>query len=129
MRKIYKAYFPACAAGLFLLLLMASCSKDHSNPTPTPTAKPLATLGLYEVDSSIYKRIFIPISGVGTAAIQTYYLVFDTGSSGLTIDANGILPASMITSSGITVPGDSVVVSGITVTNQTAIVSFGNATS
>jgi len=129
MKKIYHTYFGVCAAGLFLLLLMASCSKDHSNPTPTSTVKPLATLGLYEVDTSIYKRIFIPISGVGTAQIPTYYLVFDTGSSGLTIDANGILPASMITSSGITVTGDSVVVNGITVTNQTSIVSYGNATS
>src|ERR1700733_471884 len=129
MKKIYNLYLPVCAAGLFLMLLVASCSKDHSPPAPTPTLKPLATLGLYEVDSSIYKRIFIPISGVGSAQIQTYYLVFDTGSSGLTIDANGILPASMITSSGITVAGDSVVVDGITVTNQTAIVSFGNATS
>ncbi|HZY36160.1 MAG TPA: hypothetical protein VFE53_05900 [Mucilaginibacter sp.] len=106
---------------------MASCSKDHS--TPTPSIKPLATLGLYEVDTSIYKRIFIPISGMGTASIQTYYLVFDTGSSGLTIDAHGILPASMVTGSGITVTGDSVVVNGITVTNQTAILSYGNASS
>jgi len=31
----------------------------------------------------------------------------------------------MITSSGITVPGDSVVVNGITVTSQTAIISYG----
>ena len=129
MRKVYKLYSPIFIAGLFLLLIMASCSKDHSNPPPTPTIKPLATLGLYEVDSSIYKRIFIPISGLGTSSISTYYLVFDTGSSGLTIDANGILPASMITSAGINVPGDSVVVNGITVTNQTAVVSFGNKVS
>jgi hypothetical protein len=129
MRKIYNLYLPVCAAGLFFVLLIASCSKDHTPPTPTPTVKPLATLGLYEVDSSIYKRIFVPISGVGTASISTYYLVFDTGSSGLTIDANGILPASMITSSGITVAGDSVVINGITVTSQTAVISFGNATS
>ena len=128
MRKIYNVYLPGCIAGLFLVFMMASCSKDHT-PTPTSTAKPIATLGLYEVDSSIYKRIFMPISGVGTASIPTYYLVFDTGSAGLTIDATGILPASMITSSGITVAGDSVVVNGITVTNKTAVVSFGNATS
>ena len=128
MRKIYKLYSPVCVAGLFLVLIMASCSKEKPTP-PTPTVKPIATLGLYEVDSSIYKRIFIPVSGVGTASIPTYYLVFDTGSSGLTIDANGILPASMITSAGINVPGDSVVVNGITVTNQTAVVSFGNKTS
>jgi len=130
MRKIYNLCSPVCAAGLLVILFMASCSKDHS--TPVPTAKPLATLGLYEVDqvdSITYKRIFIPVSGMGTASISTYYLVFDTGSSGLTIDANGILPASMITSSGITVAGDSVVTNGITVTNQTAIISFGNATS
>jgi hypothetical protein len=130
MRKIYPGYLAFCAAGLFLIMLISSCSKGGgSGNNPTPTVKPFATLGLYEVDSGIYKRVFIPISGVGTSTSTTYYLVFDTGSAGMTIDATGLIPASMITSSGITVPGDSAVVNGITITNKTAVVSYGDAQS
>jgi hypothetical protein len=127
MRKIYPNYLHFIACGLLLTtLLTASCKKDHSNPIPIP--KPIATLGLYEVDSGIYKRIFIPITKVGTQNV-TYYSVFDTGSTGMTIDATGILPASMITNSGITVAGDSVNVNGITVTSQTAVIAYGNTQS
>lgn len=129
MRKIYPCYLAIGAAGLFLIMLMASCSKGGSNSNPTPTVQPFATLGLYEVDTDVYKRVFIPVSSVGTQSSTTYYLVFDTGSAGMTIDATGLIPASMITSSGITVPQDSVVVNGITITNKTATVSYGDAQS
>jgi hypothetical protein len=130
MGKIYSGRLAIGAVGLLLLMLAASCSKNNnSNPTPASTLKPLAILGLYEVDSGVYKRIFIPVSQVGTVNATTYYLVFDTGSAGLTIDATGIIPASMITSAGIQVTGDSVNVNGITITNQTAIVAYGNAQS
>lgn len=129
MRKIYSIYLRFCTCGLFLAtLLMASCKKDHTS-TPTPVAKPIATLGLYEVDSGIYKRIFIPVSKVGTQGDTTYYSVFDTGSTGMTIDATGLIPASMITKNGITVAGDSVNVNGITITSQTAVISYGNTQS
>ncbi|HEY8783064.1 MAG TPA: hypothetical protein VIM16_15670 [Mucilaginibacter sp.] len=128
MRKIYAKYRLLFIAALFLSMLMASCKKDHNTPTPIPAPAPLATLGLYEVDSSIYKRAFITISQIGTKKV-TYYSVFDTGSAGMTIDANGILPTSMITGSGITVAGDSTVVNGITVTSQQAVIAYGDAQS
>jgi hypothetical protein len=129
MGKGYAKYLPLFAGGLFLSMLIISCKKDHTTPTPTiPAVVPIATLGLYEVDSSIYKRVFIPITKVGTVNV-TYYSVFDTGSTGMTVDATGLLPASMITSSGITVAGDSVTVNGITVTPQQATISFGNSQS
>jgi hypothetical protein len=130
MRKSYSKYLQLFAAGLFLSMLMLSCKKDNPAPTPpaTPVAVPIATLGLYEVDSSIYKRVFIPISKVGTQTV-VYYGVFDTGSTGMTIDASGLIPASMITSTGITVAGDSVVVNGITITKQQGIISYGDAQS
>ncbi|MGI4751275.1 MAG: hypothetical protein ACRYFB_11625 [Janthinobacterium lividum] len=108
---------------LSILLFAASCKKEKNTPAPI-VANPVS-LGLVEFGNSNGKRIFIPISGIGTQSVS-YYGVFDTGSSGMTIDANGILPASMITSSGITVAGDSVVVNGITVTSQQAIISFGD---
>lgn len=108
---------------LFLLAVFSACKKDNT-AAKVVNATPI-TLGLYQYSSGNNKRVFIPITKLGTQTIN-YYGVFDTGSSGLTLDATGILPASMITSSGITVTGDSVVVNGITVTNKTSILSFGD---
>ncbi len=128
MKKIYFNYLLLSACGLFLSILIASCHKDPKVKPGPPAAQPFAKIGLYEIDSSIYRRIFIPVSQVGTVD-SINYLVFDTGSSGMSIDAKGLLPASMITSSGITVAGDSVNVNGITVTSQSGYIAFGNTQS
>lgn len=109
---------------LAMIVLAASCKKD--SPKPTTTAP--VTLPLIEYGTTQGKRIFIPVSKIGNKTVS-YYSVFDTGSSGMSIDANGILPDSMITSSGIKVTGDSVIVNGITVTSKTSTVSFGDKTS
>ncbi|HTD98003.1 MAG TPA: hypothetical protein VK668_01900 [Mucilaginibacter sp.] len=111
---------------LVITVLAASCKKD-SAPKTSVTVTPV-TLPLIEYGTTQGKRVFIPITKVGDQTVN-YYSVFDTGSSGMTIDANGILPASMITSAGITVAGDSVVVNGITVTSKKATISFGDKTS
>jgi hypothetical protein len=125
MRNNYFKTYLQIAGGV-LISVFASCS---NNSTPKPktvvTAKPV-TFGLTEYGSGTDSRIFIPITKVGTQTV-VYPLVFDTGSVGLTLDANGIIPASMITSSGIQMTGDSVVVNGITVTSQTATMSYGDA--
>lgn len=116
-------------AGLILLLFAASCKK--SNPGLTsgnisgPTTATPTTLGLYETDSSIYKLLFIAITKVGTTSIDNG-LVFDTGSGGMVIDADGLVPASMITAKGFTFTGDSTVVNGITITSQTSMVEYGS---
>jgi hypothetical protein len=107
---------------LLITIAFFSCKKDKTTPQTQITP---VTLGLYEYASGINKRIFLPVTQVGTKAV-TYYTVFDTGSSGMTLDATGILPASMITSSGIQFTGDSVVVNGITVTNTKGTISFGD---
>lgn len=107
---------------LLITVAFFSCKKEKTTTQPQITP---VTLGLYEYASGINKRIFLPITQVGTKAV-TYYTVFDTGSSGMTLDATDILPASMITSSGITVTGDSVVVNGITVTSTKGTISFGD---
>lgn len=130
MKKNYFNYFRLVVAGLCYILFNASCKKDSNtnNITPAPAAvKPLATLGLYEVDSGVYRRIFIPITQVGNQKV-TYFGAFDTGSSGLTLDAHGILPDAMITPNGITIAGDSVVVNGVTVTSKTSTISYGDKT-
>lgn len=110
-----------------LLTAFSSCKKDSKTTPVAPVIKSLATLGMYQYSSGAAKRLFMPITKVGTQAVN-YYTVFDTGSSGLTLDATGILPASMITSTGIQVTGDSVIVNGITVTSQTSVMSYGDAT-
>jgi hypothetical protein len=134
MRKRYVAknllFFSVSA----LLFTITSCS-NKKTPTPTPvvvTATP-TKLGLYEAsdtssDTVTYKEIFMPILKIGTQTINTNYntLVFDTGSGGMVIDATGILPASMITSTGFNFTGDSTVYDGITITNQTSTVSYGD---
>jgi len=118
-----------CFCIIIIAVAAYGCKKDSKKAQPTPAVTNIATLGLYEYQypSSTDRRIFIPINKIGTKSIS-YLSVFDTGSSGMTIDANGILPASMITSSGIQFTGDSVVVSGITVTSTTGVMSYGDAT-
>ncbi len=127
MRKIYAAKNLLLISFSFLLLAIASCKKNNNsnnNKNIIPTATP-TTLGLYEADSSIYKLLLIAISKIGTQPVN-YGLVFDTGSGGMVMDANGILPASMITSSGFNFTGDSTVVNGVTITKQTATVEYGD---
>ncbi len=110
-------------------VVITSCKKDSQPPEPVITN--YATLGLYQrsiVDNGItYKRVFI-YAKVGTTNIL-YPTIFDTGSTGLTIDADGLLPADRITSNGIIVAGDSEVINGITVTNQKAVIAFGGGAS
>ena len=128
MIKNYSGGFLAGVVAVFLTLFVISCKKDN-NQTPAPTGpQPIARLGLYKLASSdgTLKRVYIPVTKVGTST-GSWYSTFDTGSSGMTIDASGILPASMITANGLTVPGDSVVVNGITVTNQQATLTYGDA--
>ncbi|MBD1391553.1 hypothetical protein [Mucilaginibacter glaciei] len=113
--------------GVAMIMVIASCKKESSGTTTAPVIKSLATLGLYEYTSGTSKRVFMPVTKVGTQTVN-YYTVFDTGSSGLTLDASGIIPASMITTNGFQFTGDSVVVNGITITSKTSIMSYGDAT-
>lgn len=130
---IKKNYFPPLrfsVLALTMAVLLSACKKDNNASPAAPVAAvtPLATLGLYQYSDGTNKRIFIPISQIGTQKVS-YFSIFDTGSSGMTVDANGLLPASMITSTGIQVTGDSVLVNGITVTNKTATMKYGDLTS
>jgi len=112
-----------------LLAIAASSCKKSSTPAPTPAsdAKPV-TIGLFETDSTNVDRILIPISKIGTQKV-IYNPIFDTGSTGLTMDADGIVPASMFTSaSGFNIsPGDSLVTpNGITITSHKFTMQYGN---
>lgn len=123
-------------AATIALLVMAvvSCGKERMQParpgTPTTTnpvvtaASGPVTLGLLEFASDTNKRLLIRIARVGTRSV-TYNGIFDTGSTGMTMDAHGLIPPAMITGAGITFAGDSVTVNGITITSQTAILGYG----
>jgi hypothetical protein len=127
MKKKYFLKNLAFVAGLFLLLIAASCKKDNSTVTKTQNTISGATptkLGLYEADSGEYKQLIIGIEKVGTQTVKDYE-VFDTGSGGMVIDADGILPASMITNNGFVFAGDSTVVNGVTVTKYTLTLTYG----
>ena len=130
MRKTYLSNTFLLIAELLLVLTVISCRKDKSAPAPTidPASVNYAKLGLYELIGGTNRRVFVGISQVGTQKVN-YASVFDTGSTGMTIDATGVLPASMITASGIQVPGDSISVNGITVTSQQAIITYGDQNS
>jgi len=114
---------------LVLLFAAASCKKDNSvTKTTTSTATPVK-IGLDEYylvpDSTTYKILGITIQTIGTKTIDEDF-IFDTGSGGLVIDGNELLPANMITSTGFNFTGDSTVSNGITITNQTDKVVYGD---
>lgn len=122
------------AAVLISALAMSSCSKHNNTPKPvtpviaTPAKLGLVQFGFLDANKDTDKRIFVPITQVGTQKVD-YAVFFDTGSTGLTMDAHGLIPASMITTSGLQFTGDSTTVNGITITNQTATMSYGDANS
>ena len=121
---------------LFLLLVLASCSKkENNNNKSTPVTATPTELGLYEgdtvqygsttaPDTVAYRDLFVAVSQIGTQSVD-YGLVFDTGSGGMVIDANGIIPPAMIGTSGFNFAGDSTTVNGITITNQTSTLQYG----
>jgi len=109
---------------MLLVLATVSCRKEIFVVPHNGSVK----LGLIESSYGNNKSLSIGITQIGTQHLN-YNLSFDTGSGGMVIDGNGILPASMITSSGFNFTGDSTVVNGITITNQQAIVEYGNSNS
>lgn len=131
MRKRYAAQNLLFVSVAVVLFAITSCKKDKTTTKTTTTATP-TKLGLYEesetTDTAVYREIFITVSQIGTQTISSSYndLVFDTGSGGMVIDAHGILPASMITSTGFNFTGDSTVVDGITITNQHGTIGYGD---
>jgi len=126
-KKYTLRYLSLLSCALFLLFL-GSCKKDPKKPVVVPPGPVNATptkIGVYAVDSSIYKLLLMSITKIGAQSVN-FDLVYDTGSGGLVIDAAGILPASMISATGFTFTGDSTVVDGITITNQTDIIEYGD---
>ena len=107
-----------------IVVAIDSCSKDTIKPAPNSSP---FSMGLYEYGVDSGKRVFIPVTQVGTQSVD-YLSVFDTGSSGMTLDAHGIIPSTMITNSGIQFSGDSTVINGITIVAGQSTLSYGDKT-
>lgn len=116
------------AAMLCCTLVFTACNKSSPSETvlPAGTVKSIAVIRLTgSVISPTNKKLTLSVANVGEVNIAKDCMVA-TASAGLDMDANGILPASMISSSGFIFTGDSVVYSGITVTNKTSVVTHGD---
>ncbi|GAB2970846.1 hypothetical protein GCM10027049_00380 [Mucilaginibacter puniceus] len=127
MKKSCSNYF------LYLVIacsvVITSCKKDNKPTEPVITN--YATIGLYQkslVENGItYKRVFTGVT-IGSST-QSYPAIFDTGSTGLTVDARNLIPADKIKDYGIEVGGDSTIYNGITVTSFKGVISFGGGAS
>lgn len=127
MSKKYTFKILLLSVMVVLTSVITSCKKKQD----APTIKPLATLGLIEADSANYRRLYIGITKIGDVT-GNYYGVFDTGSTGMTIDATGLIPANLITSNGITFTGDSLVVNNIIIKGNSTkpiTMAYGDALS
>ena len=124
--KYLPKYLPLIC--VLLITAVVSCKKDKTSK-PVVNATP-TNIGLFEYKDSVdaadvYYRIYIPITKIGTQTVN-YDEVFDTGSAGLTLDAQGIVPASLITNNGFNFTGDSTVVNGVTITSTKAVMEYGD---
>ncbi len=126
MRKKYAFQHLLFILFSLLVVTITSCKKDKPvTPIVTTSTPGPVKLGLFESDSSIYKLLLIGVTKVGSQTVD-YDFIFDTGSGGMVIDADKILPASMITNTGFNFAGDSTVVNGITITSLTSTVTYGD---
>jgi hypothetical protein len=122
-----KRNLPWLFCWVVLITITASCSKDKTVVKPIENNNPIV-LGLYQYGADSGRRVFVHVTKIGSKTVD-YISVFDTGSTGMTMDAHGIVPDSLITSSGIKFSGDSIVINGITITSHRSTISYGNKTS
>ena len=81
-----KKYILLALAGIGLIMFLGSCSKDKVKPA---VSNKQITLGLYEYGVDSGKRVFIPVTKIGSQVIN-YCSVFDTGSAGMTSAKSGL---------------------------------------
>lgn len=115
------------------LLILAACDNDGFRHPHPYTNQPPSNIGeihqptamnLYPSASG--NRLYVFVTGVGSQTVSIP-LPFDTGSAGLTLPAQSILPSSMVNVSGFTIPADEfpVIYNGITITSQQGTRSYG----
>src|SRR3569833_1396546 len=123
MEKYYSLQKLSLISCLLFVLSAASCSKGGGGSPKPGTATPKKN-DKNEHDTAEKREKQTPKTKLGTQSV-ILDMIFDTGSGGMVCDAQGVLPASMITTDGFVITGDSTVVDGITVTNQKTAVMYG----
>jgi len=115
-------------------LLLSACGGGSGHAIATMqqgTISQSVTMGLYPVQSSSTgPRFFVMLTAVGSQHVNMP-LAFDTGSAGITVYAEDVFPASMVSAAGFVFADGqtSITYNGITVTNQQGIRKYGYATS
>jgi hypothetical protein len=126
-----------CAWRVFsttLALCLAACGSSNSSSPPSEvvtssTINQPTVINLYPHESAggTDPLITVMVSSVGNVPVSMP-LGFDTGSSGVTLYAQSIFPASMVNDSGFVFPAGETSLSynGITVTNVQGTRTYGN---
>jgi hypothetical protein len=117
-----------CLVGITAVFV--GCHSDQDTSPIATVSAPLA-MNLYAVDgtSNNPARLFIFVTAVGSQNVQMP-LAFDTGSSGITLNALAIFPSSIVTSNGFNFGGGESLISynGITVTPLQGTRTYGGST-
>jgi hypothetical protein len=103
-----------------------STPSTSSAPQPTPITKP-TTINLFPSESASSAPLLrVMVTSVGGVTVNMA-LGFDTGSAGVTLYAQSIFPASMVSASGFMFPAgqSSITYNGITVTSLQGTRSYG----
>jgi hypothetical protein len=117
-----------------LALSLAACGSSNSSSPPSEggtgsTIAQPAVINLYPHESSggTDPLISVMVSSVGNVSVSMP-LGFDTGSAGVTLYAQSIFPASMVSDTGFVFPAGetSLTYNGITVTNVQGTRIYGN---
>jgi hypothetical protein len=126
-----------CAWRVFsatLALCLAACGSSNSSSPPSEvgtgsTINQPTVINLYPHESAggTDPLITVMVTSVGNVPVSMS-LGFDTGSSGVTLYAQSIFPASMVNDSGFVFPAGETSMSynGITVTNVQGTRTYGN---
>lgn len=118
---------------LTLALCLAACGGSSDTSSTTQSVTPVAaitaptTINLYPHQSSTESPLItVLVTSVGAVAVRMP-LGFDTGSAGVTLYAQSIFPASIVSESGFVFPAGetSFTYNGITVTNVQGTRSYG----
>jgi hypothetical protein len=121
------------AAAIGLLSACGGGGSSDSNPAPPSQPPPATSVGapavinLYPHQSSTEQPIFTVFATQVGAVPVSMPLGFDSGSAGVTLYAQSIFPASMVSTSGFVFPAGQTSLSygGITVTNLQGTRSYG----
>jgi hypothetical protein len=116
--------------GVAASLFGCNSSRDGF-PLPITTVSAPVAMNLYPVDGTASNpaRLFIFVTAVGSHAVRMP-LAFDTGSSGITLNALTIFPNTIVTSNGFNFGGGESLISynGITVTPMQGTRTYGGST-